>query len=185
MQKSKKSRPYSRKKQKSERVTGDALLYFCLHNLISVMFFFFFTVSFKVYEGKDIIISYVFTLDFWEMVIFQVLLFSIISSAIGRISAFLIMKAYFKYRAKKTTKTTKTTKTMKRWSELNRGINRFVLSIFLLTAFITSLLYSLGLVAILQDRIFNETSLLSLILTYILFKTGLFFLIRWVVRSKT
>ncbi len=177
MQKSKKSRrPYSRKKKKAKRVTGDALLYFCLHNLISVFFFFLFTVRLDVYDGMDVPIAFLFTSEFWEMVIFQILLLSIVSSSIGRATAFFIMKGYFKYGAKKA---------MKRWSELNTGINNFSLIIFLLTALITSIVYSLGIVMILQDRIFSDNSLLTLIFTYILFKTGVFFFVRWLVGSKT
>ncbi|HEC40452.1 MAG TPA: hypothetical protein ENI29_19580 [bacterium] len=176
MQKSKKSRgSYSRRKKKSKRVTGDALLYFCLHNLISVFFFFLFTIRLEVYDGMDIPVAFLFTSEFWEMVIFQVLLFSIVSSIIGRSTAFLIIKGYFKYGTKKT---------MKRWSELNRGINNFSLIIFLVTALITSIVYSLGIVIILQDRIFSDNSILTLIFTYILFKTGVFFFIRWLVGSK-
>lgn len=177
MQKSKISKRNSPgKKQKTERVTGDALLYFFLHNLISVFFFFLFTVRLEIYDGTNVSVAFLFTLEFWEMVIFQILLFSIVSSIIGRITAFMLMKAYFKYGAKKS---------MKRWTELNTGINRFSLVIFLLTALITSIVYSLGIIAILQDRIFSENTLLTLIFTYILFKTGVFFVVRWFIGSKT
>lgn len=172
MQKSK-----TTKSKKSGRVTGEAVLYFFLHNLISVGFFFLFTINLELYDGSEVSIAFLFTSEFWEMVIFDVLLFSVISSIIGRASAYGVMRVYFKYGKKN--------KQMKRWTELNSGINKFSLVIFLLTAFITAVVYSLGMIFILQDRIFNEDSLSTLVATYILFKVGVFFLVRWFIGAKT
>ncbi len=164
------------KTKRTDRVTGDALLYFTLHITISVLFFFLFTVRLEVYEAKNVPITFFFTSEFWDMVIFQVFVFIIISSIIGRITAYYIIKAYFYYGTKKSTK---------RWTEINRGINKFSLLIFLLTALTTSIIYSLGIIAVLQDRIFNESTLLTLIFTYILFKVGCFFFWRWIIGAKT
>lgn len=176
MQKTKRIKAKRTKAKRTDRVTGDALLYFFLHSLISVLFFFLFTVRLEVYEAKDVPITFFFTSDFWDMVMFQVLLFIIISNVIGRITAYFIIRAYFYYRTKKS---------MKRWTELNRGINKFSILIFLLTALTTSIIYSLGIIAILQDKIFDENTLLTLIATYILFKIGCFFFWRWLIRAKT
>lgn len=165
----------SKGRARTERVTGDALLYFILHNLISVAFFFFFTIRGQIYEGKNITLGNMISLYFWKDVVFRVLLFSIVSCIIGRISAFLIMRLYFLYGTKKS---------FKRWSEINRGLNNFILSVFLITSLMSSLIYSMGIILILQYRIFNRDTLLTLMATYILVKTGMYFFVRWILRAK-
>jgi len=170
-------------KGKVERVSGDALFYFCLHNLISVSFFFLFTLTLDVYSGLTIQFYTMFTQTFWRLVL-DVCLFSIISSVIGRITAFILMRWYLSVRNKRKKKTTLIV--MKKWGELNKGINSFHLGAFLITVFFTSLIYCIGLVSILQNRIFNEdTSLFTLICTYILCKLSIHFLVRWLTRAKS
>jgi len=171
--------------QTTERVTGDALFYFITHNIISVAFFFFFTIGLEVYEIADMpiisLFSIDFMVDFWNMVIFDVFLFSVFSSIIGRILAFGIMKLYFYLRNKKRRRQ----KTMKIWSELNSGINRFNLMVFLITAFLTSIIYSLGVIATLNNNIFDESSLITLIVVYAMFKISIYFVVRWITKAKT
>lgn len=184
MDKSKKS--YSRKAQRphvqtTQKVTGDAISYFILHNMISVFFFFLFTINLEVYDAREITITFLFTLDFWEMVIFEVFIFSMLSSGIGRVGAYLIIKGGYYLRNRKRRKK----KITKRWGELNSGINQFHWLVFILTALITSLIYSLGVVFILRDTIFSSDSLSSLIVIYIGFKVGVYFFIRWLTKAKT
>ena len=174
-----------RKKQKTERVTGDALSYFILHNLISVGFFFLFTVGLEVYEISNIEIGELFTLEFfrefWSMVIFDVFCFSVVSSIIGRSSAFLLIRGYFSVRNKKRKKQ----KTMKRWTELNSGINKFNLVVFLVTAFLTSIVFSIGIIATLNYKIFDESSLLTLVVIYSMFKIGIYFVVKYITKART
>lgn len=164
---------------KSERVTGDLIWYFALHNLISVGFFFFFTIGLDLYMGQDLMLSDLFSKEFWELVILQIFPLSIISSLIGRASAYLSINGFIKLKNRKR----RVKKSTKRWSELNRGINRLGL-VFFITALITSVIYSLGLVGILQYAIFSEETLLTLIMVYIGLKIGTFYLVRWGIGAK-
>ncbi|MFW9968753.1 MAG: hypothetical protein ACFFDF_01045 [Candidatus Odinarchaeota archaeon] len=164
---------------KSERMTGDVIWYFCLHNLISVFFFFLFTISFDIYMGQDLMLSDIFSKAFWKMVLFQVFPSAIISSIIGRITAYFIINGYIKVKYRKR----RIKKKGKKWSELNRGINGLGL-IFFFSAFITSIIYSLGLVSILQYAIFSQETLLTLIIIYIGLKLGTYLLVRWFVGAK-
>lgn len=164
----------TRERETSSRASGDLLFYFITHNVISVIFFFLLTVRFEVYMGKEQLIGFIFQKEFWELTIFQVFPISVISSLIGRITAFYIMKGYHKYHKKRATK---------RWSELNKGINRMGIQ-FIITTLITSLIFSLGLVSILQFTVFNEETLLTLIIIYIGIKIGTYFFVRWLVRAK-
>ena len=162
------------------RVTGDAVVYFILHNLISVFFFFLFTIRLEVYDATIMTFSDIFTLEFWGLVIIEVFFLSVVSGIIGRVGAYLSIKTYFYFRNQKRTKK----KIMKRWGELHSGINEFNLIIFVLTSFITSLVYSLGVIAVLQNKIFDEESLLTLIGIYVMVKIGIYFLVRWIAKSK-
>jgi len=164
---------------KSERVEGDLLTYFVLHNLISVIFFFLITVRLGIYVGRERLIGFVFQKEFWEMTIFQVFPIGVISSFIGRITAYYIMKGYHNYKNRKK----KINKSMKKWSELNKGINRLGLAFFI-SALITSTIYSLGVISVLQFAIFSEETLLTLIIVYIGIKIGTFYFVQWLVGTK-
>ncbi|KKN04918.1 hypothetical protein LCGC14_1092580 [marine sediment metagenome] len=162
--------------KRAERISGDLYLYFILHTIFSILVFFIFTVGlFKIYiyEIKEITIGFLFGADFWELV-FQIFAMYIISSIMGRIAGYYAIKGYCKRKKK----------AMKRWGELNSGINKVGL-VFISSALLTSFLYSLGIIAILQDRIFDENSFLTLLGTYILLKLGVLFFVRWIVGAKT
>ena len=165
--------------EKSERATGDLLTYFIIHNMVSVFFFFLFTLSFGVFIGKDRLIGFIFQKEFWEMAIFQVFPICVISSLIGRITAYYILKGYHNYRNRKRT----IQRTPKRWSELNTGINRLGLAFFI-AALITSFIFSLGIVGVLQYAVFDEQTLLTLIIIYIGIKIGTYYFVSWFVGTK-
>jgi len=167
-------RDYGIKTERSERASGDLLLYFITHNLISILFFFIFTISMGVYVGQLLTFGYIFTIEFLELTLFQIFPISIISSIMGRITAFYVMRAYHNYYKNRATK---------KWSELNKGINKIGLR-FLITALITSFSYSIGIIAILSYAIFNEVTLLPLIIVYSGLKIGVYFFVRWLVGSK-
>lgn len=167
------------REEKSSRVEGDLLTYFILHNLVSVFFFFLFTVYLGIYIGKERLIGFIFQKEFWETAILQVFPICIISSFIGRIAAYCIINGYYNYRNRKRD----IQKTTKKWSELNTGINRLGLAFFI-AALITSVIYSLGLVGILQFTVFNEQTLLTLIIVYGGVKIGTYFFVQWLVGAK-
>jgi len=162
---------------KSERVQGDALMYFVLHNSISILIFFVLTIYFEVYIGTERLIGFVFQREFWELVLFQVFPISILSSITGRLIALYgVINGYIWYKNRKRV----VKKSQKRWSELNNGLNRIGIAFFI-SALFTSVIYSLGLVAILQFVIFDESSLLTLVIVYIGFKIGTFLFVRYLV----
>lgn len=165
--------------EKSERASGDLLTYFILHNSVSVLFFFLFTLYFEIYIGKDRLIGFIFQKEFWELAIFQVFPICVISSLIGRITAYYILKGYHNYRNRKRT----IKRTPKKWSELNTGINKLGLEFFI-SALFTSFIFSLGLVSVLQFAVFNEQTLLSLIVIYAGVKIGTHYLVQWFVGAK-
>lgn len=160
--------------KRSERASGDLLWYFVFHNIISVIFFFISTFSLGIYTGRNPTLAFIFSFEFLELVLFRVFPLYILCGIIGRITAFYIMRAYQRSYQKRATK---------RWSELNKGMNRMGLR-FLITALFTSFLYSVGIITVLQYAIFNENTLLTLIIVYSSIKIGTFFFVRWLVGAK-
>lgn len=143
------------------------------------MFFFLITVRLGIYVGKERLIGFVFQKEFWEMTIFQVFPIAVISSIIGRITAYFMINGYYNYKDRKR----KIKRATKKWSELNKGINRLSLAFFI-AALITSTIYSLGVISILQFAIFSEETLLTLIIVYVGIKIGTFFLVKYLVGEK-
>lgn len=161
-----------RQKGSSQRVVGDSIWYFCFHNLVSVSLFFIFTLSWGLYGEKNSNIGYIFSTDFW-LLFLQIFAISLISGIIARISVFIIMRAYYRWQGK----------SMKRWGEISSGMNKIGLT-FLLSTLLTALVFCLGLIAILQDRIFDEKTLLTLMFSYLIIKLGIFFIIRLLTEVK-
>ncbi|MFX1569822.1 MAG: hypothetical protein ACFFCV_15830 [Promethearchaeota archaeon] len=168
-----------RENRKSERASGDQFWYFCIHNLISIFIFFFATTSLKIYSGNKVLLSEIFSREFSELVLLKVFPILILSSIGGRIIALIAINGFIKVKDRNK----RVKRTSKKWSEYNKGINKLGL-VFILTALITSIIYSLGLVGILQYAIFNENTLLTLIAVYIGLKIGTFYLVRWFIGSK-
>lgn len=165
--------------EKSERTSGDLLTYFIIHNSVSVLFFFLSTLYFGIYIGVDRLIGFVFQKEFWELAIFQVFPICVISSLIGRITAYYILKGSHNYRNRKRT----IKRTPKKWSELNTGINKLGLEFFI-SALITALIFSLGLISVLQFAVFNEQTLLTLIIIYAGVKIGTHYFVQYIVGVK-
>lgn len=173
--------------ESSERVSGDLVGYFLLHNLISVFFFFVVTIALGIYTEQNVlfgynwtqIIEYVISSEFWELTVFQIFPISILTSIFGRITAFLSIKGYIKYRDRNL----KVKRATKRWSELNQKINRMGIK-FIITALITSFFYTVGIVSLLSQFVFDEITLLPLIVVYSVLKVGTHFFVRWLVGSK-
>ncbi len=165
--------------ESSERASGDLFGYFLLHNMISVFFFFVFTIGLGIYTERDMTFVYVISSEFWELTIFQIFPLSVISSILGRIIAFYSIKGYYKYMDRKK----KVKRTTKRWSEMNTKINRMGLR-FLITALLTSFIYSVGMITMLSYAVFDETTLLPLVVIYFCLKIGIYLFSRWFVKSK-
>ncbi len=99
----------------------------------------------------------------------------ILTSIIGRISAFYCIKLYYRYKGRKKG----VIKSTKKWSEMNQGINRIGFR-FLITALLASFIYTCGIVALLSNVMFNETLLLPLLVVYTGLKIGTYFFVRYI-----
>lgn len=141
-----------------ERTKGDSWIYFGLHSIIGSALFIFISLPlnlFNLYAGS---VSSLFTSDFL-LSLLLVLILSVGTNISGRIIAYLLLSLFY----------VKTI--MKTPYELNfdNGINkigtRYVVSIL-----ISSLIFSLGLIYILESKIFGDNTLTSFALTYLIIK---------------
>jgi len=153
---------------KKMKTTGNLIAYFILHNLNSVTFFFLLTVNLGLYSEQTIL-----SIGFWELYI-EVFSISIVSSILGRITAYFLISLYHKYITKR--------ETMK-WKQFNRGINKLGLR-FLIASLISSLIYCLSITIIPISSIFDENTLITLILVYFGLKVFIYLGVRWMVGSK-
>lgn len=156
-------------KGKTERATGDLLSYFILHNLVSMLMFFMLTIGLGTYVYKEFTLSLMFTEEFWNIV-FQVFWISVCGIIFGRATVFYAIRWYHSYKDR----------TTKRWSELNRGINKIGFRLAI-SVFLSSIAYTMGLVIMLSDAIFDETKILPLMVVYLGLKIGMYFIVRWFV----
>ena len=166
------------KREKTERVEAEAISYFFWHNLFSVFIFFLMTMQFGLFKERNYSFSYIFSIDFGLFVII-IFCFSLLAGFIGRLTAYIVLKAYFSWRNKRNRKI----KVMKKFGELNSGINKISIAFFI-SAFITAVVFSLGVVLLLQNMLFDENTLLTLMATYLLLKIGIFFGIKLLVEWK-
>jgi len=136
------------------------MYYFLFHNLISIMLFFFIALQLRLFESQSSEISHLLSIAYVQLVL---LIFgiSLLSGIIGRIFAYVLIKMIFKKKPIKTI------------GEFNRGINKISMS-YLLSTFLSAIIFSIGAFAILQNMLFNEDSLFTLIATYTVIKIGVY-----------
>jgi len=157
-----------------EKLKIDSTLYFLLHNILSIAFFFLLVGWLKLFEIDAVNITYLITSDFWSRIVIGIMICMIISDFGGKYLGFLIMKYVV---------LSKTKKSIKSWLELNSGINDFSFLIYFLYMVMTSLLYPIIIVGIITSyeltRAYN-----ILVLIYIGLKIGLYLLSRWIIKAN-
>ena len=137
-----------------ERLEGESLAYFAFHNLISGGLFLFITTASGIWSMRRTSILSIFTSEFVEL-IFYLFIIYLATGLFGRFSAFFIMKYALKYDGK----------IMKKFKELNKGMNRLGV-VWVLSIFISSVIFSLGIIVLLQDAIYGKDTVFTLIGTY-------------------
>ncbi|MHA1502436.1 MAG: hypothetical protein ACTSSB_11350 [Candidatus Heimdallarchaeota archaeon] len=148
------------KKYTNRRVQGDSLYYFCFHNLISILLFFLFALNLKLFESQSDEISQILSIGYVQL-LFMIFGISLLCGILGRIIAYILLKMVFK------------NKPIKTFGEFNQGINKISMS-YLLSTFVSAVIFSIGAFAILQNVLFDEESLFTLMATYIIIKIGVY-----------
>jgi len=160
-------------KMKKGRVQGDFITYFALHNLISMLLFFWIAIPLGFFEQKTEVISDIFSLTFLELIV-NVFALTLFTGIISRVFGWLLLRFIVVYWRKRE---------MKKFGELNQGINKISI-VYILSIFVSSVLFAIGALTILQYVIFGAESLITLVATYIILKIGVYLLIRFFSGAK-
>lgn len=158
--------PRIQHRKPEKRVEGEILIYALFHNTLSGLLFILITTSMGIYELRVDNISILLTSQFLSM-IFTIFVVSLITGIIGRFFAFFTLKFIFSY----------CNKPMKKFGEINRGINKIGM-VFLVSTLITSFLFALGIIAILENMIYDKTTILTLFATYLIIKITVFMTVK-------
>lgn len=149
------------------RFQGDRIYYMILHNTISMILFFWLAISMGLFERKTQFIQDLFTIQFIQLFIyvFALTIFTgLISRGIAYITLYLIIVKWLK-------------KNMKMIGEINKGIDAINFN-YIISSMIASILFSIGALVILQDVLFNNNSILFVILSYGIMKVGVYLLVK-------
>lgn len=159
------NRPVS--KPSWRKASGEDKFYFLLHNIISILLFFFIGQKIELFEKQSYslldIISFSF-LQFIGIVIGLTILLGILSRFLVY-GIFWIIN-YYDNEKKKGMKIT----TIKSFTDMNQGINEFTTYSYIKTVIYSSIFFCIGAVVIIQIKVFNSDSLWSLIGAYLIVK---------------
>ncbi len=145
-----------RHRRYGERVEGENLYYFTLHNMISGSLFLLITGLSGIWEVKTTNLFNLFTSEFIEL-IFYLFTIYLVTGILGRVTAFFLMKYLLKMNEK----------IMKKFWNINKGINKLGV-VWLISILISSFIFALGIVALLQNAIYDKDTVFTLIGTYII-----------------
>lgn len=160
------------KEKRYKRFEGDQLVYYLIHSIIATFIFIYIALQLDFFSLKENTIEYLFTWRFLAL-IFIVFLWSLVSSMIARIIGYFLLLGIYKHSIPKS------------FFAINlKGINRLGLR-YLLALFITSVLWSLGAITILQDQIFENEDIFSLIIMYVVIKFTVFIITKLMIDVKS
>lgn len=179
IKKPKKPKRYKPKTQKTEtykkikegRSEGDSPIYYAIHNLIGSGFFIFIIFYYDLFNLREITVGDVLTVNFLYSIL-VLFIISVTTNILGRFLGHPILTLIYR---KTVTKTF--------WELNSTGINKIGLRYFG-AIFISSLLFALGAVAIIQNKVFKENTLESLILTYLIIKIIIYTITKIWIKTK-
>ena len=149
-----------KQKHNTKNVKVDQVPYFALHNLISMILFFFVAYCLGLFEMVTNTIIDLFAdyyLPYYGTVLFLMLFVGIISRVI---TYFLIMKPFYKHIIKEQ---------MIGFGDLNKGINKVSFG-YMISSFINAFFFTIGALYIIQIGVLKSSEFYALILAYILMK---------------
>ena len=156
------------------RVQGDAYYFFAWHTLISMLTTVYIIITWNLLPQEDLSLSYLFTSECW-LLVFQMFGIFILVGFMARLLAYAILKIFFTYGLKKE---------IKKINELNVGINKMTSVSYFLAAFFSAITFTLGVMFLLQDNLFDTDSYVTLFGAYIVLKVVIYVVAWFIVESK-
>lgn len=159
----------NREKRFWSKASGEEKLYFVMHNALSMLFFFWYAITQDLFENQTWNLWDIFSIEFLKFTV-MIFGFSIIFSYSARILSYLLIFFVYKYQLKETVKS---------FVNMNRGINAMFSYTYLMTTLISSIVFAIGAITLIQAKLFNQDSMLTFIGAYIITK-AVIYLFAWV-----
>lgn len=151
--------------------------YFILHNLISLIIFFWLSQEMNLFDRRTDTITDIFTKEHLNLILI-IMAISLISSIFGRLLSYGVLWSVYSI----SDKNNKHKKVIKSFGNVNRGINKIDFAYFV-SMFISSLLYSVGAILILREVLFSDRdSFIFLVLSYFILKSVTEFIVYYKLR---
>ncbi|MFX1238761.1 MAG: hypothetical protein ACFFAS_18575 [Promethearchaeota archaeon] len=160
---------------RSKASRGDSVWFFIIYSIFSALFFFTLGTVFKTFT--DVVsFSEMFATDYLILLI-NIFVLNLISSVLSWILTFFTLK-YVKRYVFETE--------MKSYGDLSKGVNKFpLLSLSsIISLLLSSFLFTIGFIAILESSLFGANNILSLVLTYLIIKIGVHVITIIIIESK-
>jgi len=169
-----------RKRERNKKAEGENLTYFIFHNIISSLLFIWLGLRFDIFEVREFIIpgdlfNSEFIIDFLILYV-TILGLSALTIFLGRLFGYLILMLAFR-------------KAVNDIIIINKeGINRISMTL-VVSVLISSFVFQIGLLIIIHRRIFGELdslkNVIGLFIVYIWVKIGIYFIAKFITKSKT
>ncbi len=155
------------------RAEGDKTVYYILHSFFTVLFFVVIGIYFDFFIIKTTLVVDLFTGDFFMSFIY-IFIASIGSNLVARYFAYKMLQGIYKHSATKNF-----------WELNSTGINKIGIR-YILATMITSFIFCIGAVVILQEKIFGTTEedIISFIIIYLSLKIGVYIYTKLTVEAK-
>jgi len=148
------------KRPRTGKGEGDKFWFFVFHNLISIAVFFWIAIAVDLFEKQADSLFDIFSFSFVYF-LFEVLLISVISGFFGRILTYIPLKLWYNYVSRKE---------IKSFGQINKGVNEMLSMSYIISTLLSSIIFALGALTIIQSKLFEEDTLGTLILSYLIIK---------------
>jgi len=164
---------YQKERDIKNRAEGDKTVYYILHSLFTVLFFIVIGLYFDFFTMKSDLVRDLFTWSFL-MAIIYVFIASFLTNMVARVFAYKMVQGIYRKSATKDF-----------WVLNSTGINKIGIRYFF-AIFLTSIVFCLGAVFILQEKIFGteEGEIISFIIIYASLKVVVFITTKIIVDAK-
>ena len=161
------------KERSIRRSEGDRWVYYIFHSFFTALFFIVIAIYFDFFAMKSELVTDLFTWGFF-MAIIWVFIVSIGANLVARVFAWFLIRGIYRNTASKNI-----------WELNSTGINKIGIR-YIIAIFITSLIFCIGAVVIIQEKIFGTTEdeIVSLIVIYLVIKIFVFITTKVLIGAK-
>ena len=160
-----KNRPTEKRERFSwGKASGEERWFFILHNLLSMGLFFFVASRLRLFSKQSYSLLDIISFDFLGFIGIVIGL-TILLAIFSRFLAYGVFYVFYRYVLKKS---------IKSYVIMNQGINEMTSYPYFIGVILSSILFAIGVVTLVQLKLFREENLFTLIGAYLLIKIGVY-----------